>query len=80
MRHARESDQRQNSKANRAKRAGPHNKQRCANFVIRRGCTYIRPFSALRSSFNAEKLKYRRPYELRMAVRTKATNYEKGVK
>jgi hypothetical protein len=66
-------------------RAGQLDQHRGANFVIRRGGTLIRPSSPLRSSFNAEKLKYQRhsqckAYELRMAPRTKATNYEKGAK
>jgi hypothetical protein len=76
MRNVRESEQ-----TKRAKRAG----RRWANFVIRRGGTAIRPSSPIRSSFNAEKLKYQNPaqlgpYEIRMASGTKATNYEKGVK
>ena len=54
------------------------------NFVIRRGSPTTRVEVLLRSSFNAEKLKYQRPsqlgvYEIRMTVRTTTTNYEKGV-
>jgi hypothetical protein len=70
-------------KAIRAERAGPPSKQRYVNFVIRRECTRIRKASRFRSSFNAKKLKYQRPselavYEIRIALKTRPTNYEKG--
>ena len=81
MQHVRESDQRPNSETNRVKRAG----RRWANFVIRRGGTATRSASLIRSSFNAEKIIIpNNPllgvYEIRMALGTTTTNYEKGAK
>ena len=56
---------------------------RWGNFVIRKGSTVIEPDSPIRSSFNAEKITIpKHPqlgvYEIRMAVRSTTTNYEKG--
>jgi len=81
MRYVRESDQRE---AIRVEHADPRNQHRWANFVIRRGRPVTRPSSPIRSSFNAEKRKFKGPskwraYEIRTAPGTKATNYEKGV-
>jgi len=58
---------------------------RWGNFVIRKGSIVIESASRIRSSFNAEKITIpNHPelgvYEIRMAVRSTTTNYEKGVK